>query len=72
MKLWIAYLWGETLIFASETHEEVVNHILKSGATVGIGPMDLGERVWELTPDQYKTFTLITGKLEPIIGVKAS
>lgn len=36
------------MIFMGPTHQEVVDHILKMGYVPWMGPMDLGERIWEL------------------------
>jgi hypothetical protein len=54
LHVYIAHLWGHIMVFVAPTHGSVVDHILEMGYIQGVGPMDLGERVWELPAGGYK------------------
>jgi hypothetical protein len=53
LKVWMAHLWGHLMVFVAPTHQDVVKHIMKMGYVQGIGPMDLGDRIWELPAGGY-------------------
>lgn len=54
LHVYIANLWGYIMVFVAPTHRSVVEHILEMKYVEGVGPMDLGERVWELPDGGYK------------------
>jgi len=67
LKTWVASLWGTMMIFVAPTHAEVVEHILEKGYVEGIGPVDLGEHIWELPSGGYpenKVTLICKGKRE--------
>jgi hypothetical protein len=50
-KIFMAYLWGgEKVIVSARSHQEAVEFLMEKGYHGGMGPMDFGERVWEM-PD---------------------
>jgi hypothetical protein len=43
-----AELWGQIIIFVAHNTQEVMDYIYDNEIVEGIGPMDLGERIWEI------------------------
>jgi hypothetical protein len=54
LKTWFVHLWDEYMVFVAPSQSAVVDHLLETGYVSGIGPMDLGERIWELPSGGYE------------------
>jgi hypothetical protein len=60
MKVWQVHLWGYVLMVTARTHEEVVDWVIENKWAVNVGPMDLGERIWDpLTQSISKPVTIL-------------
>jgi hypothetical protein len=60
MKVWQIHLWGYVLMVLARTHEEVVDWVIENKWAVNVGPMDIGDRVWDpLTQRIDKPVTIL-------------
>ena len=54
LHVYIVHFGGTRMVFVAPSHGAVVEHVTEMGYAGDEGPIDLGERIWELPAGGYK------------------
>ena len=54
LHVYIAHFGGHIMVFVAPSHRSVIDYMMEMGYNSGFGPIDLGERVWELPDGGYE------------------